>query len=163
LANTDAAKAYRAISVLLTGPEQAVSLLKERMRPVAPVADPKQLTRWIADLDSERFVVRDKAQREIQRLGEPAIPALRRTLADQPSLEKKQRLQNILAAIEPKAIPTSPGQLRQLRTVQVLESLATPQARQVLQNLAQGVAEVSLTREAQAALERLDKRSASRP
>jgi hypothetical protein len=163
LASTDAPKAYRAISVLRAAPEQAVPLLKQRVRPVLPVADPKQLTRWIADLDSERFAVRDKAQHAIQGLGEPAISALRRALTNQPSLEVKRRLQDILAAIEPKLIPDSPERLRQLRTVQVLESLGTVEARQLVQALAKGVPEASLTQESQAALARLTKRSAAKP
>ena len=134
------------------------------MRPAAPVADPKQLARWIADLDNESFAVRDKAQRAIEGLGEPAIPALRRALADQPSLEVKRRLQEHPRRHRAEVgCRCPPGQLRQIRAVQVLESIATPEARQVLQSLAKGVAEVSLTREAQAALERLARRSTSRP
>src|SRR5262249_29337911 len=65
LASTDAVKAYQAIWALRAVPGQASPLLKERMRPVFPVADPEQLTRWIADLDNESFAVRDKAQRAI--------------------------------------------------------------------------------------------------
>jgi hypothetical protein len=38
--------------------------------------------------------------------------------------------------------------------VEVLESLGTPEARQVLQTLARGAAEARLTREARAALKR---------
>src|SRR5262249_33545328 len=136
LANADPAKAYRAVSALRAAPGQAVPLLKERVRPVVPVADPKQLTRWIAGLDDETVTVRDKAQRAIQGLGEPATPALRRALTNQPPLEVKQRLQNILAVVEPKLVAASSGQLQQTRAVQVLESIATPEAQQVLRSLA---------------------------
>jgi hypothetical protein len=163
LASTDAAKAYRAVWALRAAPRQAIPLLKERVQPVAPVTDPKQLARWIADLDDERFAVRERAQRAIQSLGEPAIPALWRAVADQPSLEVKRRLQGILATVEPKLVAVPLGQLQQIRVVQVLESIATPEAQQVLQSLAKGMAEVRLTREAPAALERLTRRSASRP
>jgi len=41
-----------------------------------------------------------------------------------------------------------------VRAVEVLESLGTPKAREVLQTLAKGAAEARLTREAKAALER---------
>jgi HEAT repeat protein len=132
------------------------------VRPMLPVTNPEQLTRWIADLDNESFTVRQKAQRSIQSLGEPAIPALQRALADGPPLEVKRRLLDIITTLEPKLGAAPPIQLRQIRAIQVLESLATPEARQVLQNLAKG-ADASLTREAQAALKRLARRSASKP
>jgi truncated hemoglobin YjbI len=164
LASTDPPKAYRAISVLRAASGQAIPLLKERVRPMAPVADLKQLACWIADLDDKSFAMREKAQRAIERLDEPAIPALRRALADQPPPEVKRRLQDILAAVEPKLWGTrSPKQLRQIRAVQVLEYIGTSEAQQVLHSLAQGVAEVGLTREAQAALERLARRPSSKP
>jgi hypothetical protein len=52
----------------------------------------------------------------------------------------------------------SAGQtLRSLRAIEVLEHLATPEARQVLQKLAEGAPNVRLTREAKAALARLEK------
>jgi hypothetical protein len=51
------------------------------------------------------------------------------------------------------------GNLRSLRAVEVLEHIATPEARDVLRTLAQGASEVRLTREAKAALERLERRA----
>ncbi|HEY7428307.1 MAG TPA: sigma-70 family RNA polymerase sigma factor [Gemmataceae bacterium] len=163
LASTEAAKAYQAIWALRAAPGQAVPLLKGRVRSAGPIADPEQLARWIADLDNESFPVREKSQRALKHLGEPVIPALRQALADQPPLEVKRRLQNILAAVEPKLVTNSPERLRQIRIVQVLESIATPEAQQELQTLANGVVEVSLAREARAALARLARRSASTP
>jgi hypothetical protein len=44
-----------------------------------------------------------------------------------------------------------------LRAVEVLERIGTPEAREVLQTLANGVPDVTFTREAQAALKRLQK------
>jgi hypothetical protein len=163
LASEDPTKAYRAVSVLQAAPKQAVSLLQARVRPVAPLADPKRLTRLIADLDGSNFKMRQKAQQEIVRLGEPAVPALQRALADLPPLEVKRRLQDLLATLEPKLVTTSPHRLRELRSVQVLEAVATEESRQLLQDLAKGFSGASLTRDAQAILERLVKQSASRP
>jgi hypothetical protein len=138
--------------------------LQARLRPVVPVANPQQLQRWIADLDDNSFAVRDKAQRGIEKLGEAAIPALRQALKGQAALEGKRRLQALLADLEPQLVGGSPPQrLRELWAVQVLESLGTAEARQVLQVLAKGVPEASLTREAQSALARLTKRSAVKP
>jgi len=49
-----------------------------------------------------------------------------------------------------------------VRAVEVLEHITTPEARQLLQELACGAAEARLSREANAALERLKKRAEKR-
>jgi hypothetical protein len=50
--------------------------------------------------------------------------------------------------------------LRQARAVEVLEHIATPQAREVLRQLAAGAPGAWLTREAKAALERMERKPA---
>jgi hypothetical protein len=107
--------------------------------------------------------VRDKAQREIRKLGEVAVPALRQALKDQPALEVKRRLQDLLAELEPKLVGGPPERLRELRAVQVLESIGTSEAQQVLQGLVKGVPGARLTMEVQTALARLAKRLAAQP
>lgn len=52
----------------------------------------------------------------------------------------------------------SPEECRQLRAIRVLEGIATPEARQVLKNLADGVHSARLTQSARAAVERLSRR-----
>lgn len=52
--------------------------------------------------------------------------------------------------------PADGGRLRLLRAIEVLECAATPEARRVLKRLAGGEPRALLTREARAALERLD-------
>jgi hypothetical protein len=49
--------------------------------------------------------------------------------------------------------------MRLLRTIEVLEHAATPEARQFLEKLAAGATEARLTREAKASLERLSRRA----
>jgi hypothetical protein len=48
--------------------------------------------------------------------------------------------------------------LRQLRAVELLESLGSAEARQVLETLAKGAPGARLTKEARAALDRLNRR-----
>jgi RNA polymerase sigma factor (sigma-70 family) len=154
----DAHKAFAARWTLAAAPEQAVSLLRERLKP-AQAADQERLRRLLADLDSEQFAVREKARRELAELGELAEPALRLTLADKPSLEVRRQIQALLDNL--RAPVTRPETLRSLRAVAVLEDIGTPEARRVLEQLARGTAEARLTREAKASLRRLDLRSMS--
>ena len=46
--------------------------------------DPGRLARLLADLDHRRFAVRERASRELERLGHPLGVALRRALAGRP-------------------------------------------------------------------------------
>ena len=60
--------------------------------------------------------------------------------------------------VSPSAKLASPPaeKVQQLRAIQVLEYMATPEARQLLVSLAKGAPEARLTREAKAALQRLE-------
>jgi hypothetical protein len=158
LSSKDAVKAFSAIRRLGTCPEQAVSLIQQRIRPATP-ADNQRLAKLVADLDSGRLEERQQAQLGLQDLGELAEPALRRALADGPPLGLRQRLLRLLAHLE--KAPCEEG-LRQLRAVEVLVLIGSPAARQVLEVLAGGAPGARLTREAKTASQRLA-RQAIRP
>jgi WD40 repeat protein len=155
LASRDAAQAYRAIRKLADVPEQAVALLGERLRPAAPGASARVIARMIADLDSDDFEVREKAREGLEKEGEWAEPALRRALADRPSLEVRRRIERLLALLE--GGPPSSPRMQMLRAIAVLERLSTPEARRLLEKLARGAAGAVLTREAKEALRRMDR------
>jgi hypothetical protein len=89
-------------------------------------------------------------------LGDRATPALRRLLAGRLSPEARRRAEQLLA--RPDHLITDPEMLRGVRAVEVLERLATPDARQVLVELAGGDTDSRLTREAKSSLERLNRR-----
>ncbi len=160
LAGADGPQAYRAVWTLAASGGQAVPFLKERVRPTMP-ADAKQVAQLIADLDSDRFAVRQRATAELEKLSERAESALRKALAKNPSAEARRRLEELLRRLEEPV--TSVDTLRTLRAVEVLETTGTKEARAVLETLARGVAEARLTREAKASLERLAKRPAATP
>ena len=147
----DAGKAYRAIGALAAA-EQAVPFLAERARPAA-APDPKRVAKLLADLEDERFEVREQASRELEGLGVLAEPALRQALAGRPSAEAKRALTALLEKIAG-ATPT-PEEARAIRVVEALEQAGTAAARRLLTDLAGGVPEARLTREAKAALQRL--------
>jgi WD40 repeat protein len=155
LASKDATRAFAAIRRLCASPDQAVALIKQRIGPATP-ADAKRLAQLVADLQSDRFELRRQAQSELEGLGERAEPALRRALAGDPPLELRQRLERLLA-LSAKAPPA--GQLRQLRTVESLELIGSAAARQVLRDLAGGVPDARLTRQARSAGQRLAKQA----
>jgi WD40 repeat protein len=156
LAGKDAPRAFRARWALVAAPETAVPLLQKRLQPVQP-ADSKRLRRLIANLDDKRFPVRQEAQRELEEIGELAAPALKQALAKKPSLELRQRIDRLLSKLGGPV--TRPEMVRGVRAVAVLEDVATPQARKLLQTLSQGAPEARLTQEAKAALTRLAKPS----
>jgi hypothetical protein len=59
-------------------------------------ADAKQVRRWIDDLDSSTFTVRDQATKELEKLGREAAPVLREALAGKPSAEARRRIEALL-------------------------------------------------------------------
>jgi RNA polymerase sigma factor (sigma-70 family) len=156
----DAPKAFAARAALAESPEKTVSLLKERMKPVQAV-DVRRLRRLLADLDSDRFAVREEARKGLEEMGELAVEAMRQTLADKPTLEVRQRIEALLGKL--RGPITRPEMLRGLRAVAVLEDIATPGARQVLETLAKGAPEARLTQEAKASLNRLARQRTTGP
>jgi WD40 repeat protein len=153
LVGDDAVRAYRALCRLVHAPGPAVELLGERLRPVSP-PDSTHLARLIANLDSDDYDCREKSGRELSVLGGLAEPALRRTLARRPSPEARRRIVALLAALDVREL--LPERLTAMRVTEVLEHIATPQARRLLQRLAGGAEGAWLTREAQASRARLD-------
>lgn len=150
----DARRAYRAMYKLTDAPAQTVPFLKERLQPVA--LDTRRIEKQLAELDSDLFETREAAFRELVRMRYRVDLLLRRALENKPSLEKRRRLESILA--EPKRPPAEA--LRTPRAIAVLERIATPEAQRILEKLAGGAASPE-TREARAALRRLNQRDAS--
>jgi len=151
LASDDAERAFRAINALAKSGDQAVALLKKNLQPVTG----ERVAKLIAWLDDDDFATREKARSELARLGKNVEPALRRALADNPSAEVQKRLDDLLKALAERRVV--PEVARGLRGVEVLETIGSAEAREVLRGLTKGVPEAELTVEAKAALERLGK------
>jgi WD40 repeat protein len=152
LGEKDAAAAEQAVWVLVLAGDTAVAFLKEHIHPVCPVPAGR-FAALVADLDSEHFDAREKAQTELILMGEAAIPLLRK-VRDQgrPSLELRRRVEQILAQLDESEV------MQALRAIDVLEHSDSKSARPVLERLAGGVAEARLTSAAKASLKRLDRR-----
>ncbi len=149
----DGQKFFRAFWKLAADPDQTVTRLGGRLKPVATTIDPKRISQWIADLDNKEFAVRARAANELER-DETALPILHRALEKKPSLEARRRLTRIVEKLEagPKR---SPEALRVYRLVQLLEQIGSAAARDLLRTLSHGAEGAMLTREARASLRRL--------
>jgi len=131
-------------------------LLSTKLKPV-PEVEHVLLASLISRLEDKRFVVREKASKQLHGLGALVVPSLQRTLATNPSLEMRLRIERLLA-LERTAIP-APDLLQAIRAVQILEQIGSAEARQVLIRLAQGAPEARLTQVAMAARTRLAHRT----
>ncbi len=152
LGASDAALAYHALWRLVAAGNRAVVFLKAHARPVQPIPA-ETITRWIKDLDNDQFAVRQRAAQDLEDAAELAESALRQALKQKPSLEVRRRVERLLNTL---AQNQSPERLRGLRAIEVLENIGTPEARRSLKELAGGVPVARLTREAKAALKRLE-------
>jgi RNA polymerase sigma factor (sigma-70 family) len=158
LAGEDATAAYRAIQALADDPRHALPFLEQQLRPVRVSAgDEDRIKRWIADLDNNDFDEREKASRELDRQGEAALPAVRKALANEPSVEVRRRLEQLLRKYERSDWSLTSEQVRGSRALEVLERIGTAEACRLLEALAAGMPEAWLTRQAQAARDRLTK------
>jgi hypothetical protein len=134
-----------------TGPK-AVTLLRERLQP-PKVLTVERISALIADLDDDEFDVRQRSSAQLGGAGE-AISALRRALAGTPSLEAHRRMEDLLISLETKQ---SLEDRRRLCALRILESVGSPEARDLLRTLARGDPRLAITQEAAAALVRLEK------
>jgi len=151
LADNDAARTNRALAGLAAAPAQAIPLIKERF-PTWKKPDGKQITRRIAELDNDSFSVREQATRELFQTGSDAAAALHQALAKSPSPEARRRIDDLLRRL---GKGPSPGYLRALRAIEVLERIGTLQARDVLRMLKDKPLSPELHMEIQASLQRL--------
>jgi hypothetical protein len=152
LGSSDAALAYERMRALICTPKDSLTILDNGMPTVDPVKA-VVIEGLIRDLDDDRFEVRDRAKRRLADLGQLAKTALTEALAKGPSVDAGKRMKELLETLEG---PLSGDRLRLVRAVEVLESIASPDARRVLKRLAAGDPSALLTGEAKAALNRLD-------
>jgi WD40 repeat protein len=155
LASQSAVVAHQAVVELVARPAQALPLLKERL-PTIYGDKLQELAQWLDGLDSKQFKVREQATKELEKAVKLAEPALRKLLAKKPGLEVTRRVEGVLAKLEAvEGQPPDAAFLQALRAVETLERLATPEARQLLEALAEMSPETWVSGEARAALRRL--------
>jgi hypothetical protein len=159
LGDLEAQRPYDAGWRLVAGAEETVRFVRERLKPVG-VVDPAKIEQWITDLGSEKFAVRQGAAKELEKVGGQIRAPIKKALQGKITLETRRRLEQVLSNI---ARAPGPETLRSVRAVLVLERIGSHEARGVLEALARGASGASATAEAEAALERLKRRTSPAP
>jgi hypothetical protein len=152
LAGEDTARAYDAVWKLVASPEQAVALLRKHLSAL-PRPDTQRVARLLAELDSDDFMVRQRAAEELGKFGDAIVPELRRALDAKPPLETRRRVQQLLD----QARDWTADRLRDHRAIQALEYIGSTQAKELLERLARGAPGTHRTEEAKAVLRRLSR------
>ena len=131
--------------------EKTTVFLTEKLPPIAGVPE-KELAALLTQLDDDDFDRREKAATRLAEIGEPALPAMKKRLEAPAGADLKSQLLDLIR----KAEEISPERLRAIRAVLALEMIGTPAARELLGKLAKGDSSGRLTRDAIAALKRLE-------
>jgi WD40 repeat protein len=159
LGDGDAFHVYRAGRYLKADPSRAIALLRGHVKPV-PIGDAKRLAQLVADLQNANAGVRRKAMRCIREQGEAALGALSADGGAQRGGKfggmggmPGRGGQGLVRRLE--AQYATPERARALKAVDVLEELGTPEAHQLLEQVAAGAPGTKLTVAAHSALDRL--------
>jgi RNA polymerase sigma factor (sigma-70 family) len=141
--------ALRASRLLSFAGEKGVSFLEEKI-PMKKPLDEAKVTRFIQDLESEQFAVREKAEKDLRELSNQAELYLRQALDKGPSAEVKQRIEKLIQEIEAQKLTSS--ERREIRAVQAMKWMNTDAARKLLTKWSQGDPIATLSKAAKEAL-----------
>jgi WD40 repeat protein len=131
---------------------EAVALIRANLTPATGKAlTDDDVRRLIRELGDDEFDTRERASKTLATLHR-ARPIVEAALKGELDLEVRQRLNKLIAGYR---APPDPVWLREVRAVEVLEHLGTPEARRLLKELSEGNADARLTAEARAALGRV--------
>jgi len=155
LASEKAEDAGLAIEKLIDSPKEALTVLKDRIKPVES-PDANKIAQLIKDLASDDFDTRKKADEELEKLGELAASALQKRLEEKPEFEVQRRIEELLDKLERPV--TSPEIIAQMRMIEVLERIGSPEARKLLDRLSKGADGSRITEDAKRALDGLKNR-----
>jgi WD40 repeat protein len=151
LGDSDTLRASRAVWRLVLGRDQVIGELRMHIKP-APLPDDR-INRLVQDLGGSSFDVRERATKELARLGAKAEDALRAALLAGRDLEVRRRAEGLLKPFAHNRLGA-----RERRCLAVLEQIGSAEAQKVLRELAGGAPGARLTIEAKAILGRLNRR-----
>jgi hypothetical protein len=136
LLTADAEAAHRAMGELAADPAGAVAFLKAHLKPTAAPTD-ADLDRLVAGLGASAFADREAAARDLDVFGGLAVAKVRAKVPAVTSAEVRQRLDEFLKRHD-RPGRTTGARLREIRAVELLEVIGTPEARAVLAAVARG-------------------------
>jgi WD40 repeat protein len=142
-------QALRAIDELNRNLKPAIPYVQKHLSDALTI-DATRTAKWVENLESPIVKVREEAAAKLIELGMDIEPALRKVLAENPSLDLRKRLERVLDKIL-----ESPRAMRVLRVIQLLEYAGTDEAKQSLSALAKSPVRSLITDQAKDALDRL--------
>jgi hypothetical protein len=151
LGNTDKVKLSRAMLALSAARPQTLEVLKKTLKQGKP-PDVKRIRQLIDELGDVQFSVRNKADKELAKMGEAARAEIQYALTKKVDLETKRRLEKLLdrLVVEPEE------KLLTAQAIVLLERLGGTEAKEILVGVLYGVSDDELISQARAAVERLD-------
>jgi len=132
LGSNDPARSGEALRMFRHFPREALALFQARLKGVKAV-DIDKLKKWIADLDSEKFLERDRALKGLIAAGDDARSPVEEALRLKPSEEAKRRLEQLLKSMTT-GVPAR--KLQPLRAVALMEAFDDPAVLPLLEELA---------------------------
>lgn len=156
LAGSDGPQIFAAMLRLTESLDDTVKFLKDKLLP-APLLRQDGLQQLIADLNSNKFAVREAATAELARSIEAAAPALRKLLEKQPTLEQRMRAESLLKMRDQEYTSFPSPRLAIERGIQLLERIGSEAATNLLRELADGNPDARRTLLARSALRRLER------
>jgi hypothetical protein len=155
LSSRSGAVGYSAMGQLIRSPEKAVKLLRARFAPARPPADDDKMAQYLALMQDHDPDFSTAAMDALVDEGHKALSPLRVARAEAKRADVRAGLKRLIDEIDQ---PFSPRTIRETRAVEVLERIGTKDAVRLLKELARGHPDIDLTREAKAALARMEKR-----
>jgi len=131
LGGADAPKVYQAFWTLVSTPEQSVPFLKDNLLASRSPQVQAQIKEWIAQLESDQYLVRERAFQNLQQKIEAAAQELKSQLPQAPP-ESQLRIEELL-----KSFKSAPRPSRMELAARVLKTIGTPPAKAILKELAE--------------------------
>ena len=132
LANRDADLAHAAMNKLIERQDDSVRFFEERM--ISPNLNKAAIERWIEQMDADDFQTRERASRELARLGAFAESTLMKAVQTTSSAEVRSRAGGLLNRLS-RPVISDPDLLRTHRAVYVLEQIGTKSAMRLLKQI----------------------------
>lgn len=139
---------------LAAGGDKTVEYFRRHLMPIAK-SDVARIEALIKELDDDDFKIRDRASKELGRIGAPAEARLERATKSH-SAEVRSRARLLLAELKD-GRSSDPNIRREIRAVSVLGRIGTPRAIEYLEELERDDEASLRRRQARIVLERLGK------